>query len=211
MKGSFSIDEVFSYGWKTMLKNFGFFVVMLIIVGAIGGLLGGINSALSKSDGEAVAFLGFLISLVYFVAMIIMQIGVIKISLNILDDKKPNYGELFSNWDVFGNYLLGSIIYGLIVFGGMILLIVPGIIWGIRYQMFTYLIVDKKMGALEAIKESSRITKGHRWQLFAFGLPKLVVMLAGFVALGVGTLLSYPTVLMAETSIYRDLVHRAKS
>jgi uncharacterized membrane protein len=209
MKGSFSIDEVFSYGWKTMLKNFGFFVLMIIIVGAVGGTLGGLNGALSASDESAAQGLAFVISLIYFVAVMIMQVGVTKITLQILDGKKTSHAELFTNWEVFGNYVLGSIIYGLIVCGGMILFVVPGIYWSIRYRFFSYLIIDKKMNAWEAIIESSRITRGQRWQVFAFELPKAIVMITGFLALGFGLLLALPTVLMAETAVYRDLLDRA--
>jgi len=210
MKGSFSIDEVFSYGWKTMLKNFWFFVVLIIIIGAVGGLLGGSNSALANNTEDWAIALTMITSIIYLIAMVILQIGVLKVSLNLLDGKKATYGELFKNWDIFANYLLASILYGLVVFAGLLLLVFPGIIWGIRYRMYSYLIVDKKMGAWEALVESSRITKGQRWQLFAFEFPKAVAAIIGFIALGVGFFFAYPTILMAEVAVYRDLLDRAK-
>ena len=72
------------------------------------------------------------------------------------------------------------ILYGLIVLAGMILLVIPGIIWAVKLQYFSYFIIDKKLAPIEALKESSRITTGIKWDVFAFCSVLIVINLIGF-------------------------------
>lgn len=62
--------------------------------------------------------------------------------------------------------VLGSIIiFGLIVFGGMILLIIPSIIWGVKYFFTPMISALEGKKAKEALKESKLLVKGHFWQI----------------------------------------------
>ena len=49
-------------------------------------------------------------------------------SLRLSDKENAGYADLFSCFPLFFKYLIGSILYGLIVIGGLLLLIIPGII-----------------------------------------------------------------------------------
>jgi len=103
-------------------------------------------------------------------------------------------GDLFSSYPLVINYIIASILYGLMVIVGLIFLIVPGIYLAIKHQFYTYLIVDKGMGPIEAIKESGRITKGALWNLLGFviivtllGAGGWIVGLGLMMALGMGS------------------------
>jgi len=74
----------------------------------------------------------------------------------------------------FPVFLFGLILYTLITLVGTILLIIPGIIWGIKFQFFGYFIVDKGLEPIEALKRSAAITKGVRWSLLFLALSLLV-------------------------------------
>jgi uncharacterized membrane protein len=45
---------------------------------------------------------------------------------------------------------MGAIVVMLIVLGGTILFIVPGIVWWITYSFYSYFIVEKKVSAMES-------------------------------------------------------------
>ena len=57
-------------------------------------------------------------------------------------------------------FVIGSILYVIIVFVGFLLLIIPGIYLAIKYQFFAVCIFDKDVSTVEGLKMSGRITKG---------------------------------------------------
>ena len=66
---------------------------------------------------------------------------------------------------------------------GLIFLIVPGIIIGIRLIFTWFLIIDKKSSAMVAIKDSWRMTKGYSWTIFGMALLAIPIVLIGFILL----------------------------
>jgi uncharacterized membrane protein len=100
---------------------------------------------------------------------------------------------------------LASLLYGLIVLGGFILLIVPGIIWCLKFSQYKYFIVEKNAGPVEALKLSAQATDGAKWKLFSFGFVCLGINLLGLICLGVGVLFTAPLTMVAMAFIYRKL------
>ena len=137
--------------------------------------------------------------------------GLIKITLKLLDKKETEINDLFSCSKYFINFVASGILYGLIILGGFILLIVPGIIWSIKYKFFGYFIIDKGMGPVEALKASANITQGAKWDLFLFGILLALINLLGALALLVGLFVTIPTTLIATTYVYRKLAKQAKA
>jgi uncharacterized membrane protein len=86
-----------------------------------------------------------------------------------------------------------------------VLLIIPGIILALALYFTTYLIVDRKMGPIEALKESARITKGHRWELLVLSFLIVFVVLAGIICLFVGIFVAIPVTSLAMVAAYRKL------
>ena len=113
-KQKFPSQGAIQFGWDIMKKNFGFFMVIIMIA----ALPSMVNSLAENK----------IISIFIWLANIIISMGLIKIALNFYDNKKSQVSDLFSCYLLFFKYLIGSIIYGLIVFAGLILFIIPGII-----------------------------------------------------------------------------------
>jgi uncharacterized membrane protein len=101
-------------------------------------------------------------------------------------------------------------LYTLIVIAGCFLLIVPGIIWSIKYQYAIYLAVDKGLGPMAALKASARLTNGLKWDVFAFGLVVQIVSMLGFLALIIGALWTFPLAVIAQSMYYRRLGQNAE-
>jgi uncharacterized membrane protein len=201
-KKEFSMSEAITYGWNTMKANFWFFLGVLIIAGLIAGIPSAIASALQKESHG----LSFLFRIIAWIADIIISIGLITIALKFLDNTKAELNDLFSFKPYFWQYLLGSILYGLIVLGGFILLIVPGIIWAIKFQYYGYFIIDKKLDAIEALKKSSALTMTVRWELLGFGVVMFCINIVGAICLLVGLFVTIPTTLLAYTLVFRKLL-----
>jgi len=109
----------------------------------------------------------------------------------------------------FLRFLGAYILSALIITAGFILLIVPGVIASVGLSFVAFLIVDRGVGVIDSLKESWRITKGHKWQLFLLGLLLLLINLLGILALLVGIFVTIPITLLAFTHAYRTLAARA--
>ena len=202
----FSISEAIHFGWNTMKSNLGFFIGLLILV----FLFSSLSSIIAAKATEANIFLGIIFYIADFSLSIIISIGLVKIALRFCDNEKGRFADLFSQYPLFPQYLVGSILYGLIVFAGTILLIIPGIIWGIQFCFYDYFIVDKGLGPIEALKRSSAITRGVKWDLFVFFLILSGINLLGALCLLIGLFVTIPTTMVALAFVYRKLMAQAE-
>jgi uncharacterized membrane protein len=189
----FSIDEAIRFGWNTVRANLGLMVGLTIVVNALSGAGGALH---------VVPVLG---SIGSWLLATIMAMGMTRIVLKFVDGGRGDFNDLFSNFDVFLDYLGASVLYGLIVVGGLCLLIVPGVIWAIRFGFFGYFILDRKLGAIDALKASSALTKGVKGDLFVFGLAVIGINILGLLCLGIGVLVTQPTTSLATGFVYRRL------
>lgn len=185
-----------------MRKNLKFFVVLLLIIFAVNTIPQHLGRFFDNSNSPLI---GFIFALVGWILEFAVSLGVIGIALKIYDRKKVQYGNLFDYIHLIIPYIVASFIYGVIVLVGMILLVVPGIIWGIKYRYFVYYMVDKNKGPIDALKASAKITKGQKWNLFLLGLMLLGLNLLGACALLVGLFLTIPATMMAEAYVFRKL------
>jgi len=81
--------------------------------------------------------------------------------LVIRDKRKPEVGDLFSQMKLFLPLLAFSIVVGIAIFIGFLILVLPGIIAILALYFFCLyllpLMTDKGLGVIEAAKESSRM------------------------------------------------------
>jgi uncharacterized membrane protein len=204
----FSKKEAVKFGWEAMKGNLVFFILFLLVAWVVSG---GVNFLGNPYWGPDIFFFSFFFNLLSAVVSIFIAMAVIKIGLRLsaAAGETAEVSDAWSAYPFFLNYLVGSILYGLIIIGGLILLIVPGIIWGIKYSMFGYLIIDKEIGPVEALKKSGEITKGFKWDLFLLGLLFLGITILGALVCGVGLFAAIPTVLVAHAYVYRKLAYGA--
>jgi len=199
---NFSMSEAVDFGWDTMKSNIGFFTGLLIVAVLI-NIIPDIIAMILEEDAP---FLSIIVQIASFVLSMIIGMGLIKISLRFCDGEKGEFSDLFSCYPLFINYLIGSILCGLIVMVGLILLIIPGIIWAIQFYFYDYLIIDRGLGPVDALKKSSEITKGVKWDLFVFGILLGIINLLGLICLGVGLFVTIPTTMVAMAFVYRKLL-----
>lgn len=88
---------------------------------------------------------------------------------------------------------------------GFVLLIVPGVVVALTFMFTTFIVIDRALGPIEAMKESRRITHGHKWTLLGFSLMLVLINLLGILALVVGLLVTIPVSSLALVYAYRQL------
>jgi uncharacterized membrane protein len=204
----FSKSEAVLFGWNTLKKNFGFFLGMLAIVVAINLLVGLVMSSFSE---EAPKVLVIAVSAISWILDLLISMGVIRITLKFCDQEQATYRDLFSAYRLLLNYLVGSIVYGIMVAIGFVFLIAPGIYLAVKYQFYDYLIIDKGMGPIDAIKRSGVLTEGVKRNLVLFWLALVGINILGMIALGVGLIATVPVSWLANAYVYRRLQLQAEN
>jgi len=92
------------------------------------------------------------------------------------------------------------------IFLWSLLLIIPGIVKTFGYAMTPYILADNpEMSALDAIHESDRMMKGHKFDLFYLYLSFIGWFFLSILTCGIGFLWLEPWTSAAVASFYEDL------
>lgn len=195
------IGELIKSGRAFVAEEWGL-IVMAVLGVPVGVEI--ISSILQKVLGDSP--LTFVVSIVSSVISVLIALGTTHIILSLVDGKTVSITGIFSRSDLFWKYLLASIMYALAMGIGFILLIIPGVYILLKYGFYGYAIVDRpELTAIDALKESARLTDGIKWQLLSFYLALIGINILGALALGIGLLYTIPVSSMATVALYRSL------
>jgi len=197
----FSIKEAIGYGWDTFKANVPFFLGLMVVLALISIVPDLIVDKVTAQNSWPNTILKLVLRLVGLVMGMITT----RISLDIFDHGKADLSRIAELLPQLPSYLAGKILYGLIILVGLILLIVPGIIASYMFLYVGYLIIDRGLGPIEALKESRAITDGVKWDLFLFSVVIGLLNILGVLFLFVGLLITVPITLMASAFVYRKL------
>jgi len=113
----------------------------------------------------------------------------IKIILELLNNNKVSLNTIFS-FSLFKKFLLLDLFILVIVIAGMMMLIVPGVIWYIL-AIFSYFVVakDDNTKILEAISNSISLSKGFRLKIFVILFIYLIFSLLGYIGYVIAVLI----------------------
>ena len=127
------------------------------------------------------------------------------VSAKLLQGQTPEFRDFFAGFQYYLPLLLLSLVAGLFIGIGTILLVIPGVYLAVAYMFASYLVVDRRLDFWPAM-ELSRLTVNPRWfGYFAFMLLVALLNLAGAIALGVGLLVTIPLSFCTVTAAYADL------
>ncbi len=201
----FSKGEAIRFGWNIAKGRPGFFLVVLIVYFAVVVIPAWITARIEpKSAFEWVLYLGIAVARV--ILGLVVGLGLLRVGLRFTDNEPATVGDLFSpSWSQVVANFIASILEAVIVSVGLLFLIVPGIFLATRLSMAPYLILDRRVGALEALRGSWALTQRSAWDLFLLALLSLLINCLGALALGIGLLWSLPTTLVAYAFVYRKL------
>lgn len=93
-------------------------------------------------------------------------------TLNVLDYYKQSKNKIWT-------LILSGILSGLIILGGMILLIVPGIIFSIWFMFTMFFVMYENKNAVESLKASKALVKGDTGKV----LWRMVVLIFVYIAI----------------------------
>lgn len=202
MKIEAGVPSSYGNGWRQLWKHF----LVLFIAGIIVFLISlpkDIVRRIAQDIGGAGGAVLFLLSLPYSILLVgPLSYGAAFVNLKAARDEPPGVEDVFAGFKDYLNVVVASLVVPVIVGFGIMLFVVPGIIFWCKLAFTPYLVVDRKMRAVDAIKESWRITTGHAWKVFSVGLLAVPIFLAGLICFGVGIVISIMWVHLAFASLY---------
>ncbi len=195
------VGSSYGNGWRQLWKYF----LVLLLIGIICVLISSVSSVFNIGQGTRGA--GAVVLVIFSLAYSILLTNPMSygFSFAYLKAARGDTLDVKDMFEVFHNYwnaVLANLLVGVIGIIGFVLLIVPGIILACKLVFTPYLVVDRKMGVIEAVKESWRMTNGHAWKVFLIGLLSIPIGIAGLICFGVGIIIAIMWITLAFASLY---------
>lgn len=197
----FFISHTFSEAWQTYKKEW----LKLIGLALLPMLVGFVYGALTENMEGGLALV---VGVIYFVFQLMLGMGVTRSLIKIGRGQEIGFDTFKSSLSSVGRYFVASLLYGLIVVGGLLLFIVPGVIWAVKYMYMPYLVIDEDLGPLAAMKKSSQMTQGIKWDLWAFSFTAAIYSYLGVLLLVVGLLITLPVAMLSTAMVYNQALRR---
>lgn len=147
-----------------------------------------------------------IIGIAWFIVSPAFMLGMSMVFLKISRGEDVAIKNLFDGflnfWKAFGL----SFMIGLFTFLWSLLLIVPGIIAGLRYSMAFFILADNPdIGIMDAIRLSKDMTYGYKGELFVLGLSFIGWAILASIPLYIGYLWLIPYMWVAYSNFYNKL------
>lgn len=112
-----------------------------------------------------------LVNMLLNAVTIIVGLGFLIFLLNSLRGTSPDMGNLLDGFNYWWKVLVLDLVCGIFIVLWSLLLVIPGIVAAYRYSMANYLLITHPdYGIMDCIRESKRLTKGWKGELFLLDL-----------------------------------------
>lgn len=174
------LGKYISEAWNIYIKNIVTILVSLIVAGIVGGITLGILA-------------------------VPMMMGFMMLFVKAKRGQQIAVNDTFAYIGKFLPLLLGAIALYIMILVGLILVVIPGLIFMAWWMYTFFLMVDKNMGFGDAMKESKKIVSSKGTMMHI-----LFLIVAGFIGgiggalFGIGQLLTLPIGVGAVALAYED-------
>lgn len=225
------------YAWSTYKDQWTVCVLALVIVYAI-SLGAGMVVQVMEVTLRAVNATPAVMMAVLFLANVASQlvgfwlgIGVKIFLLKVARRHDPSFTDLFAGGRYLIRVILASILIGLMVFGAVIVCLVPGlalmalvgpnspagwivvslctvaatiagIVLYIIFSQYQYLIIDRNVGVIDSLMLSRDVTAGNRLMIFILGLIYFGLSMLGILACCIGLVFTLPLAMLTFAVAY---------
>ena len=160
---------------------------------------------------EGIAALVFILVLFILLFEWPLEYGISYVHLRAVRKEKVAVKDMFAVFNNYWNSVFANLLVAFIIGFGILLFIIPGIIFACKLCFVPYLIVDRKMEAVEAVKESWKITSGYSFTIFLIGFMAIFVGILGLIFFGIGIIISVIWIRLTFASIYFAVSEELKS
>jgi hypothetical protein len=195
------VGACYSYGWGKM-KKYAMEVFLVTVAALLIGIPGYTLMAANDEMGNGHDVLG-VIGLLFLIFLTRpFKYGAFLVFLRAVKDRKVLVKGMFDVFQNYFNVVLANLFVIVIVALGTVFFIIPGIFLACRLSFTPFLVTDRKMEAIEAVKESWRLTAGHFWTVLLIALVAIPISILGLACFGIGLIGAMMWVGMAHASLY---------
>ena len=201
-----SPGNAYSHGWKILKKNFLELLLIIFVVAVVETPMGYFNREVIEFTSygyEGSGMYNNFYSMLYGLLVVTpFQFGATFLFLKAVRGEKFEIRTIISPFNRFFDVIFAQILVVGIVAIGIVMLIIPGIIFAIRLVFVPYLVMDKGLDAIGAVKASWKMTSGYSWNIFGMGILAFFIFIGGLLFLIVGVFVSIIWVSAAFASLY---------
>jgi hypothetical protein len=161
----YSVGDIFAVGWNVFSRNFVHYVILVLIVYLpilIAMQFLPVDLIFEKYGMDGVFYLDLLIRIILpFILGISTMAIAISTHSYVTSQSVDLYGDLKSAIYRWPSFIGTSILAGLIVTIGFMLLIVPGIFYFVNYSFFVYVVALRRLGGKSALDYSKHLVEGQ--------------------------------------------------
>lgn len=197
--------QLIKESWTLYKNNFVLFVkitVWLLVPAIILSLLPvfNLNPALLFPANIFLSLVSFFLGLFISVALVLVISGLLKKEkIGLTPIYNLSYSKIFS-------YFWVSLLAGLAVFGGTLLLIIPGIIFSVWFSFSVYILILEDVRGTQALSQSRELTRNYFWPTlwrwiapyFVYGLVMTIILIIPIYLIGLA--LGHPMAGFAEVT-----------
>ncbi|MFC1596028.1 hypothetical protein ACFL4D_01935 [Candidatus Margulisiibacteriota bacterium] len=119
--------------------------------------------------------------------------------------------NILTGFTYFLPLMLSSIVIGILVLFGLMLLVLPGLIVSALYIYTIPLIVDQKLDFWQAMETSRKKVMEDAFGFIIFGILLMAMIISGAMFLGVGLMVTMPIAVNTLTYAYIDIFSGEKT
>ncbi len=225
---AFSPSQAIAYGWTNAKQNWKWWIPVLILYAFINAFPGFFTPAKGQKPSDLYQAINFIFSII----QIWLATGISINVWNMIHGKKPDFKTIFPSFGpVIRNFLASLItvvigglaailvmvigflisqnlsnMVGLIILGLIAIALIVVAFWlAFRLSYATYVAIFDNKWPIAAAKRSWTITKGNLGTIIWLALLSFGVVILGALALVIGLLWAFPTVMVANLYLYKHL------
>jgi uncharacterized membrane protein len=195
-------------GWRVM----GTYFMELLVIGIVFSILKAPMGAMQIWDG---GFEWYMVPLILFGMLYGLFVagpigyGTSWVFLKAVRGERVEIRDMFSVFQRnYWNAVIANVVVAVIVGLGMVMLIVPGIIFACRLAFVPYLVVDREMDVMEALRVSWNMTRGYGGHIFFMGLMAFFIAIGGLLLFFVGIFISIMWIKSSFAALYYAVEQR---
>ena len=198
----------YSVGWDILRAFFVELLVVTIIFMVLSGPVSFVQWRMDSWEWFLVPLVLFGITYGIFVAGPI-EYGAKWVFLKAVRGERIEVRDIFVVFQKnYWNVVIANIVVSIIVGLGIVMLIVPGIIFACRLAFVPYLVVDREMDVMDALRVSWDMTRGYGWQIFLMGLLAIPIVILGLLCFFVGVFVSVMWISTAFAVMYHAVASK---
>ena len=190
-------SEAYGEAW-TVLKKWFLPLLLLALVWSVVAS----PAAIARHGGAS------LFSAIYFTLVVApVTFGSLAAQLGAVRGRAPEVGQLFVPFrEYWGQVILAHVLWCALVTMGFALLVIPGFIVATRLSFVGFLVVDRRLDAIEAFSERWRLTRGYAGTIFLVFVLGIPVALVGSLLGGVGIVPAVVWTHLAFATVYDEIM-----